>query len=206
MFNRIWSQLSEGDTMYFKLGLKHSRAALTLVLGVLSVMGVTPLIRATPPAPSTITPRPPAESVGQPCPASTLELVWQTGGTPDELLIGASWLMVDMEGNVYTVANAGKHAIKKFDADGKFAAGYGTFGKRDDQFASPVGMAIDTSGNIYVNDFQAARVLKFDPDWNFVTTWFTEPSVGPAGIGVDKNGNVYVANHRTHAHYVQKFE
>jgi DNA-binding beta-propeller fold protein YncE len=114
--------------------------------------------------------------------------------------------MVDREGNIYTVANAGKHAIKKFDAAGKFVAGYGTFGKRDGQFASPTGMAVDASGNIYVNDFQAARVLKFDPDWNFVTAWVTEPPVGPAGIGIDKNGNVYVANHRTHDHYVQKFD
>lgn len=134
-----------------------------------------------------------------------LILLWQANIAPDDIVIDAGFIALDDAGNCY-VASASGYPIKKFDSNGKFVGTFDAKGAAHDQLSSETGITVDKQGNLYVNDFEKTRVLKFNHDGKLITTWTTEPPVGPTGIGTDSKGNVYVANHRTHEHYIQKFD
>jgi streptogramin lyase len=68
------------------------------------------------------------------------------------------------------------------------------------------GIGVDNQGNVYIADFDNVRVQKFDSTGKFLLQWPTERPIGPVGVAVDQQGSVYVALHRTHDHYVQKFD
>ena len=77
-------------------------------------------------------------------------------------------MAVDSSGNVY-VADDDNHRIRKITAAGVVStlAGSGTGGHRDGtgtsaQFNNPRGVAVDTSGNLYVADMGAQRILKIE--------------------------------------------
>ena len=60
------------------------------------------------------------------------------------------------------------------------------------EFSSPVGVAVDASGNVYVADSFNNRVVEVAPDG-------TQTTIGsgfsfPQGVAVDASGNVYVAD------------
>ena len=85
--------------------------------------------------------------------------------------------------------------------------GVGTSNK---QFNSPTGIAVDSSGKIYVADTFNHRVQIFNPDYTHAKTIGTgvfgssnEQFSGPTGIAVDSSGKIYVAD--TGNHRVQIF-
>ncbi|MCZ4499721.1 MAG: cell surface protein [Marmoricola sp.] len=70
------------------------------------------------------------------------------------------------------------------------------------------GVATDAASNVYVTEWEANRVQKFDKDGNFITRWGTPGSGNgqfnrPRGIAVDSVGNVYVADASNNR--IQKF-
>jgi DNA-binding beta-propeller fold protein YncE len=84
----------------------------------------------------------------------------------------------------------------------EFVTKWGSSGSGDSQFANPYGIAVDSSGNVYVVDAGNYRIQKFDSNGRFITQW-GGPGSGngqfgqfyvPAGIAVDSSGNVYVAD------------
>lgn len=91
----------------------------------------------------------------------------------------------------------------------KFELMWGSEGTGEGQFNSPVGIALDPSGNIYVADTGNHRIQKFDSNGNFIRKWGSE-STGdgqfshPEGVAIDSSRNVYVAD--TSNHRVQKFD
>jgi len=90
----------------------------------------------------------------------------------------------------------------------KFITKWGSEGSGDGQFWQPHGIAVDSSGYIYVADQEGQRIQKFTAAGTFVTKWGSEGSgdgqfISPTGIGVDSSGYVYVAD--TGNNRVQKF-
>jgi tripartite motif-containing protein 71 len=61
------------------------------------------------------------------------------------------------------VADRGNNRVQKFDNTGKFIAAWGTFGSGNAQFFGPVGVAVDSSGNVYVTDTVNNRIQIFSP-------------------------------------------
>jgi streptogramin lyase len=77
------------------------------------------------------------------------------------------------------------------------------------QFITPRGIAVDTSGNVYVTD-QNNRVTKFDSSGAFILQFGVPGSadggfVSPFKVATDSTGNVYVTDSSEPAHGLQKF-
>jgi len=90
----------------------------------------------------------------------------------------------------------------------EFVLKWGSQGSGEGEFSNPMGVGVDSSGNVYVSDDGNDRVQKFTSTGTFLTQWGsygTEDGEfdGPQGIGVDSSGNVYVADHGNQR--IQKF-
>lgn len=119
---------------------------------------------------------------------------------------------VDVVGNVY-VADTGNHKIRKITPAGEVStfAGSGNPGSTDGNgvtasFNTPIGVAVDATGNIYVGDSYNHKIRKITPtadvltfagsgnhgsvDDNGINASFHRPK----GIAVDAAGNIYVAD------------
>lgn len=160
-------------------------------------------------------------------------------GAAEGELAGPEAVAVDSAGNVY-VAELFNNRISKFDSSGSFLRMWGwgvddgssalqvctstcqagASGDGDGQFNGPVGVAIDSSNNVYVMDEFNHRVQEFDSSGSFIRMWgwgvddgtaelqtctsscetgqsgagngqFSNPETG---IDVDSAGHVYVAD------------
>ena len=119
---------------------------------------------------------------------------------------------VDSAGNVY-VADTWNSRIRKISPSGEVStlAGSGAFGFADGtgtaaKFNYPFGVAVDSSGNVYVADMWNNRIRKITPS-GVVSTLAGSGVFGfadgagtaakfnePTGVAVDSAGNVYVAD------------
>ncbi len=130
-------------------------------------------------------------------------------------------ILKDTAGNTY-VADAGNHVVRKIDPTGVITtiAGTGSSGYTGDGFAAtaatlkfPVGVAVDTNGNIYISDFYASVVRKVNtagiistiagtgtPGYDFDGVAATTAKLdSPTHIVVDAHGTLYICdgpNHR----------
>ncbi len=100
-------------------------------------------------------------------------------------------------GNVYVAEDGDNHRIQKFTSEGAFLTKWGSWGEEDGQFEFPCGLAVDSSGNVYVTDPGNHRIQKFTSEGVFLKKWGTAGSGdgafdSPLGVAVDTSGNVYV--------------
>lgn len=125
-----------------------------------------------------------------------------------------SSVAVDTSGNIY-IADYGNHTIRKVTSTGTvttFAGLAGSPGTADGtgtaaRFNSPAGVAVDSSGNVYVADAANCCIRKITPGGGVTTlagtagTFGTTDGTGaaarfflPFGVAVDSSGSVYVAD------------
>ena len=109
---------------------------------------------------------------------------------------------VDSQGRAY-VADTWNHRIQVFEPDGTFLTTWGGFGETTTDpylFYGPRDVAIDDElGRVYVTDTGNERVVVFDLDGSYLTSWggegiATGTFAEPVGIDVDLDGNVYVVD------------
>ncbi|MBX9602908.1 MAG: hypothetical protein K2X35_18030 [Bryobacteraceae bacterium] len=123
------------------------------------------------------------------------------GAASSALLAWPAGLATDASGNVYIAENAG-HRIRKVSPDGIIAtvAGTGAAGDSGDggaagnaQLHYPVGIAVDTSGNLYIADAGNRRVRKVSSE-GLITTVVAGLDHAE-GVAVDASGNVFVTDY-----------
>ena len=148
--------------------------------------------------------------VGSGIAQTPLQMIWKTDGGANKFGFPNS-VALDSQGNLY-VADSTNHRIQKFDGQGKLISKWGGLGQRDGQLNcepySFCGVAVDSSGHVYVTDGNNNRVEKFDSSGKFLSTF---GSTGydngqftyPFGIGVDRQDNIYVSDDN---HRIQKFD
>ena len=127
---------------------------------------------------------------------------------------------VDGAGNIY-IADVTNHSIRKVDSAGNIStvAGTGTDGYSGDggaatsaELASPTGVSVDGSGNLYIAYSNNHRVRKVDIAGNISTIAGTgtlgysgdggaatsEELNYPSVIAIDSAGNIYIADRNNH--------
>jgi DNA-binding beta-propeller fold protein YncE len=110
--------------------------------------------------------------------------------------------------DAFKMASPTKKTTSVFTNNYQFVAKWGTSGTGNGQFQGPAGVAVDSSGNVYVADTINNRIQKFTSTGAFITAWGS-PGKGngqfeyPSGVAVDAPGNVYVAD--TINSRIQKF-
>jgi|SRR5208282_464752 len=153
-------------------------------------------------------------------------LAWGKVGFGRGEFHGPTGVAVDLQGNVY-VADTANARVLLFDGNGKPLSGLGCpnavnftcpGGSGQGQFDNPWGVAVDSSGYVYVTDSVNNRVQKFDVNGNFVSAWGCPNAAtqrcpwgwgpgqfgDPLGIAVDSAGNMYVADRANYR--VQKID
>ncbi len=67
------------------------------------------------------------------------------------------------------------------------------------------GVVVDSSDNVYINEFQNHVVAKYDSNGKFVTKWGTG-SGAIYGLGIDSSGNIYAIDYQYPNYRIQKFD
>jgi DNA-binding beta-propeller fold protein YncE len=111
---------------------------------------------------------------------------------------------VVLSGTTYVYVSD-SNGVEKFQTDGTpvlhFGSG-GGYGNPGGAFYSPQGIAVDSTGKLYVTDSGNQYVQEFDPDGTYNTS--ISGFSGPNGIAVDLADNVYVAD--TNHNQVKEFD
>jgi DNA-binding beta-propeller fold protein YncE len=99
---------------------------------------------------------------------------------------------VDSAGTLYA-ANYGlgpaANSVARFDAGGNFVASITA------QINRPLGVAVDTSGHLFVGNWFLNTVSKFDPSGTFLSTIGSSSTISyPAGLVTTAAGELYVVS------------
>lgn len=132
--------------------------------------------------------------------SGTFVRAWGSVGTGDgQFDIGPHSIAADGSGNIYVTNGDVNYRVQKFSSTGTFITKWGSSGTGDGQFKSMRGIAVDSSGYVYVADYGNYRVQKFTSTGTFVTKWGSEGTgngqfKGIKGIAVDDEGYIWVVD------------
>jgi sugar lactone lactonase YvrE len=123
-------------------------------------------------------------------------------------------LTISSNGDLYGV-NSWEKSVYAFSSSG-VSLGSWKYNSSTVEGSFPTGIAVDTSGNIYVADYEDYAIKKFSPEGQLILQWgkqgvndgelnFETYTGRPEGIGIetDSDGYVYVADLGNHR--IQKF-
>ncbi len=139
-----------------------------------------------------------------PSPAMYFVTKWGVQGTGDGQFQAPYGVAVNITGYVY-VCDWGNHRIQIFTASGQFVAkwgangGDGSSGTGNGEFYLPAGIAINSTGYVYVCEYGGQRIQVFTPSGAYLTQWGTAGAgdgyfAHPFGVAVNSSGYVYVAD------------
>ncbi len=94
-------------------------------------------------------------------------------------------------GDLYVTDGYGNARVHRFSSDGALLHSWGNPGDGPGQFHVPHGIAIDSSGLVYVADRENSRIQRFTPDGEFVDEW--NDVARPCEVFIDIDDVVYVA-------------
>lgn len=119
-------------------------------------------------------------------------------------------LWVGMYVYSYSSSSGGTYegSVYKYDPAGTLLFSLEAAVSGEGRLQIPNDIAFDSSGNIYVTDYQANRVCKYDDSGNFLLAWGgsgagTGQFSWPARIAIDGDNNVYVTDYGNNR--VEKF-
>jgi hypothetical protein len=144
--------------------------------------------------------------------SGVFQFKFATGGSSTGAVVSPFGLAVAASGDIYLTDGFSERTngyVQKFDSAGTFITSWGTMGSGSGQFiAGAGGVAVDSTGNVYVADPGNHRIQKFTSGGAFITSWGGIGSgngqlSGPSGVAIDASDNVYVAD--TGNHRVQVF-
>lgn len=128
---------------------------------------------------------------------------YQTGGLYNVYDFGTTTLQVNKFAG--TLPSSPSYANKIMAQNGSFTvtfvSSFGSSGYEDGQMATPQGIALDQSGNIYVAELNSKRVDKFDSSGHLLSKIGVGILTSPTNVAVDKSGNVYVVDISSDAVY-----
>jgi DNA-binding beta-propeller fold protein YncE len=146
-------------------------------------------------------------SSGASCPAHTLTCAAAGLSCSTGLMSDCTYNSCSTGSTAIWVADAGNSRVQQFNMSGVYQNQIGSNGTGNGQFLSPRGVAVDSSGNIWVSEGNKG-LQKF----NSTGTWlFATGGIGsgngqfnvPNGMAVDTSNNVWVAD--TNNNRVQEF-
>ena len=118
---------------------------------------------------------------------------WGSQGDSDGEFEEPTGIAIDSLNDVYVsdmdfenCCNPLHHTVQKFSHNGTFITKWGGNGA----FVNPMGIAIDSFGNVYVADQVHQRIAKFTSNGIFITDWASQ--INPTDIAIDSSDNVYV--------------
>jgi sugar lactone lactonase YvrE len=107
---------------------------------------------------------------------------------------------VDSAGNLY-IADEANQRIRKVDASGTITtvAGNGIWGYNGDniaatsaELATPLGVAVDSAGNLYIADDDNERIRKVDASGTITSMAAVSEFFTPIGLAADRADNLYI--------------
>ncbi|MBI3980839.1 SMP-30/gluconolactonase/LRE family protein [Candidatus Microgenomates bacterium] len=92
--------------------------------------------------------------------------------------------------NYVYLSDTAHHQIVRYSLDGSKVKRWGSLGNKHGQFKYPKGIAVDSTGKVYVADTFNGRIEIFDHDGQYLKTISSLRS--PQGIAIDNQDNLYV--------------
>jgi DNA-binding beta-propeller fold protein YncE len=96
---------------------------------------------------------------------------------------------VDSHGNVWVAVYGG---VLEYNNSGQQIQFFGGTGTGDGHFSGALGVAVDSSGNVWASDYQDNRIQEFNNNGTFLRS--VSGLYAPGGVAVDPSGNVWVAD------------
>ncbi|MBL7740632.1 MAG: hypothetical protein JNK14_15550 [Chitinophagaceae bacterium] len=109
----------------------------------------------------------------------------------------------DAQGRLYVVCFASRD-VKRFDTNGQFTDVFIPTGSGAGQLQGPVNLWFDSSNNLFIMDWQAGNVKKYNATTGAFVSVFISGLNNCEGFTFDKNGNLYIGNYNSSA--VNKYD